>query len=124
MCRQLQTFYNWGRFGFFAEAGRKRTMAVLTAVELRHKRAVSWSKRADGGDLDAQFIFSWIAFNALYGQARYRDPDRQWSEIGDISKFLTLMTKLDRGIFGVLRERALAEHVSNLIKDKFLHDCC
>ncbi len=99
-------------------------MAPLAGAELRHKRAASWSKRAEGGDLDAQFIFSWLAFNALYGQARYRHPDRQWSEIADITKFLTLMIKLDHGIHGVLKEGPLAEHVSNLVKDKFLHDCC
>src|SRR5207249_1104162 len=84
----------------------------------------SWSKRAQDGDLDAQFIFSWIAFNALYGQARYRHLDRSWSEIADITRFLRLMTELDRRIAGILREEDLAEHVSCLVQDKFLHDCC
>jgi len=41
---------------------------------LRSYRAASWIRRAketDAADLDAQFIFYWIALDALYGQAEY-----------------------------------------------------
>jgi hypothetical protein len=30
-------------------------------------------KAGKNNDLDAQFVFLWIAFNALYGRPRYRD---------------------------------------------------
>jgi len=103
-------------------------MTRLSGPALRHKRAESWMERARGahGDLDARFIFSWIAFNALYGQARYRHPEgRIWSEMRDIREFLKLMVKLDpRGVSAIFKEHGLKEHVSNLLRDKFLHDCC
>jgi hypothetical protein len=40
------------------------------ATEIRLRRARSWLRKAGEAatrDMDAQFIFLWIAFNALYG---------------------------------------------------------
>lgn len=103
-------------------------MLQLSGPVLRCARAASWRTRAKHahGDLDAQFIFSWIAFNALYGQARYRDSDdRKRSEMSDIIRFLVLLLRLDeRAIPTVLKERDLKDHLDCLMGDKFLHDCC
>jgi hypothetical protein len=101
---------------------------MFSGPALRHARAESWRSRArrTSGDLDAQFIFSWIAFNALYGQARYRETDdRPRSEMRDIEHFLKLMLQLDaRSVSAVLREQTLRPHFDCLLGDKFLHDCC
>lgn len=41
------------------------------AIDIRLRHARSWLRKASGTasvhDIDAQFIFLWIAFNALYG---------------------------------------------------------
>lgn len=98
-------------------------MGLLTGVELRNKRASSWKDRAKG-DLDTQFIFLWIAFNALYGQAHYRNPDAPWSEIGDIRRFLGIMRRLDRRITAIPKEEDVKSLIAKLLTDKYLHDCC
>jgi hypothetical protein len=52
-------------------------------VFLRTHRAKSWEKRTKGlgqngeKDLDGEFIFWWIALNALYGQPREREDIRK-----------------------------------------------
>src|SRR5689334_23420485 len=98
-------------------------MVQLSGPALRQARAESWrsrARRASGG-LDAQFIFSWIAFNALYGQARYRESDdRPRSEMGDIVNFLKLMLDLDaRSGSAVLRDQTLKPDFDCLLGDKF-----
>jgi hypothetical protein len=95
----------------------------LSGIELRERRATSWTERAEGG-LDTRFIFLWIAFNALYGQAHYRKPDASRSEIGDIRKFLAVMSRIDRRIAAIPRENDLRSAISELLADKYLHDCC
>lgn len=66
-------------------------------VEGRLYRAESWIERATSGcrpeDFDARFIYLWIAFNALYGQAKYKEEDRQGEE-ASIHEFLGKMGRL------------------------------
>lgn len=73
----------------------------LTLLEIRLKRARSWIRRArslkdeaikrkEPRDLDGEFVFYWIAFNALFGQPRYRDdihptPDELADGSGSLS---------------------------------------
>ena len=68
--------------------------------ESRLYRAKSWIQRAAAlrriGDLDGQFMFYWIAFNALYGQAKYLAEDWQ-SEEASVRSFLGPMGRLGRG---------------------------
>ena len=65
-------------------------------------RARSWIQRATDPrspmDLDGRFIFLWIAFNALYGQAKYRlrGPGRGPEE-RDIETFLGLVVAAGPG---------------------------
>ena len=46
-------------------------------LNLRLRRVLSWLGRAqrESADLDAQFIFQWIAFNAMYGQSATNEKD-------------------------------------------------
>ena len=61
------------------------------AIGIRLRRGRSWLSKARkagaAGDPDSHFIFSWIAFNALYGKARYRE-DVVSEEIADFKGFL------------------------------------
>ena len=74
-----------------------------SASTVRCYRCTSWFKKAtdciksDPDDLDAAFVFYWIAFNALYGQPIYlKKQDERQGDWNDILKFLGLMTKYGR----------------------------
>ncbi len=60
---------------------------------LRIHRAISWIGRAEQavGDLDASFVFYWIAFNAAYAQDR--DPVAERDAFRD---FFTQLSRLDK----------------------------
>jgi len=76
--------------------------ALTEAVEIRLRRARSWLRKATNAarnaDLDARFVFLWIAFNALYGTPRYqRNQDNTYSgETEDFLEFLDEMQRLAR----------------------------
>jgi hypothetical protein len=103
-------------------------------IEIRCYRAESWMNKVENlndseKDLDAIFIFYWIAFNALYGQPGYlRHRKRtgaekeQFGEEVDIEKFLKLLIVLDneRKIQAALTDRR--EEVNSLIGDIYLND--
>ncbi len=105
-------------------------MLTLSATALRCRRAHSWLRRAravkDPDDLDAGFIFLWIALNALYGQAKYRRPrDEQTSEPADIRDFARCVSRLDRrAIQLVLRDPRLQANIRALLDDKYLDLGC
>lgn len=65
-------------------------------LSLRTHRALSWLDRAEQGegDLDAQFIFLWISFNAAYAT----DIDEQYraTEKGMFESFFKKLVDLDR----------------------------
>src|SRR5436305_807303 len=97
---------------------------AMSGRPLRCYRAQSWTKRATEGvpasDLDGRFIFLWIAFNALYGQAKCRFDDTR-SEFEDIRKFLALVSRLNPDA----TDRAVAEprmraRTKELLRIKFL----
>lgn len=67
------------------------------SLGLRVHRALSWLHRADqlerADDIDGQFIFLWIAFNAAYAtdiDEKYRGPEQQ-----TFRGFLEKLTQLD-----------------------------
>lgn len=103
---------------------------VLSATALRCKRAQSWLRRArtdvDAADLDARFIFLWIALNSLYGQAKYRLPrDERSPEFDDIRHFAACMSRLAPGSFQrVLRDSRLQAGVQALLHDRYLNNAC
>jgi len=67
---------------------------------VRIHRALSWMERAAlQQDLETRFIFAWIAFNALYGQAREGLPTaRSQGRFGggDRSEYVDFLNKLAR----------------------------
>lgn len=100
---------------------------VLSATALRCKRARSWQRWArqfSESDLDARFIFLWIALNALYGRAKYRDANsKRTPEFKDIKEFLNAMLRVDSGaIKRTRRESDIRQRTALLLGDKFLND--
>ena len=87
----------------------------------RLQRAESWVQRAqaieDWEDYHGQFIFYWIAFNALFGRDKiYRKSDKD-----DLNWFIGRICDLDREE-GTIRSQItpLKSKADRLIKDKFL----
>jgi hypothetical protein len=87
-------------------------------------RAESWIRRAASlrrsGDLDTRFIFYWIAFNALYGQARDTGENRRGEETS-IREFLGKMVRLAGAAPGLrLTLRRMEGELLDLLKNQFL----
>ena len=61
-------------------------------LSLRLHRALSWLKRAEAEteDVDARFVFLWIAFNAAYAD----DPDDPAAHRGDRGAFMAFLARL------------------------------
>ena len=101
------------------------------AVETRVHRSQSWLRKARNAknvgtdkppDLDAQFVFLWIAFNALYGQPRYEVDGR---EIIDFTRFLERIEELSReALAAELRHPDVEKHVEHLLQSPFLNIDC
>lgn len=66
-------------------------------LRLRIHRALSWLNRAEQcDDLDARFIFLWIAFNAAY--ATDIEQQQRLSEQQSFKSFLTKLCSLDKAL--------------------------
>lgn len=113
------------------------TKELTEAVDLRLNRARSWlrkSRKAGSStppDLDAQFIFLWIAFNALYGNRRRRDNvptphvGRTASEIGDFTRFLKTIEHVSGGkIAAILNRSPIATQAGRVLDNPFLDINC
>jgi hypothetical protein len=99
-----------------------------TPIHIRCFRSESWLNKIDSlneEDLDSRFIFSWIAFNALYGQPKYLSH-REGSEVKDIERFLSLVTSLDISgqIQTTLQTESMRGLVYDLTVDNYLNDGC
>ena len=80
-------------------------------LNLRLHRALSWLGRAEreSADADAQFVFQWIAFNAMYGQAGTlpadeKDQDLRRDYFGKIVAFADAESVIYGAIWSVLRD--------------------
>ncbi len=92
--------------------------------ESRLYRAESWIRRAAAlrrpDELDSRFIFYWIAFNALYGQARDTAEDRP-REDSSIREFLGKMVRLAGASPGLrLTLHRVEVELLDLLKNQFL----
>jgi hypothetical protein len=93
----------------------------------RLQRARSWIAKAQAvagnpegwDDLHAQFIFYWIALNALYGRGRAE----QVSDIKDLDWFIHLVCDFDSstGTIRAALER-VSRHARRLLNEKFLFE--
>lgn len=65
-------------------------------LSLRVHRALSWLNKAEQctDDLDGQFIFLWIAFNAAY--ANELDHNMRFSEQETFKNFIQCLCELDK----------------------------
>lgn len=104
------------------------------AFLMRLRRAISWLDRAQqvkgegvkgtSKDVDAQFIFLWIGFNALYA----RDPrkpinDEQNSSKAAFRKYFNILLNLDGGarrhVFKVV-ENSIRKEIDRLLDNRFV----
>jgi len=97
--------------------------SIRTPITIRCHGAASWIAKAstaakrDPDDLDAQFIFYWIAFNALYGQPKYLDDRvKEWK---DIEEFLRTAIRLGKSEIGE-QLRDIKHQAQAIIEDPFL----
>ena len=109
-------------------ANEKKNEKNRNPIHIRCFRSESWLNKIDSlneEDLDSRFIFSWIAFNSLYGQPKYL-PHREGSEVKDIENFLSLMSDLDStGQIQVpLKKEPLRGFAYDLTVDNYLNDGC
>jgi len=79
------------------EMHRARRDASVPALSLRIHRSLSWLRKAEQNenDLDAKFIFLWIAFNAAYAvdvDEQYRSSEKRMFE-----QFFMKIVELDSG---------------------------
>ncbi|MEY3660816.1 MAG: hypothetical protein ACO280_10930 [Pseudohongiellaceae bacterium] len=74
---------------------RRERESYHASLNLRVHRALSWLGRAEqcGDDLDARFIFLWIAFNATY--ASRLSADGSASENREFNRFLARLLQFD-----------------------------
>lgn len=101
----------------------------------RLQRGYSWLWKAyaipdesDDSDVEARFLFAWIAFNALYGvrrdwriKAQSVDSGRATAGITDLEWFLRTIGRLDTGegrIVDFLRQNQ--DDVKSVVEDPFL----
>jgi hypothetical protein len=114
--------------GTIDERLRER-IAMTEAMEIRLHRARSWQRKArtaaNNGDLNSQFIFLWISFNALYGTPRYRrDQDAAYSgEVEDFTGFLDRVQTLSRGQLDACLERVELDVQKTLLNPFLNIDC-
>ncbi|MEZ9323121.1 hypothetical protein AB4161_22690 [Vibrio sp. 10N.286.51.E5] len=81
------------------------------SLAVRVHRALSWLNKAEqSGDLDSQFIFYWIAFNAAYAQ--HIDRSILMSERGKFQQFLSKIVSLDNE--GQLAEFVWQEYTNTI----------
>ena len=101
-------------------------------IAIRCFRSESWMRKArdiSPSDIDARFIFLWIAFNALYGQPKYlkREPGCEiygLDEEMDIKKFVEVISHLDRKSQIRTELEPLKQDIDELTKDLFLNKQC
>ena len=101
-------------------------------IAIRCFRYESWMRKArdiSPSDIDARFIFLWIAFNALYGQPKYlkREPGCEiygLDEEMDIKKFVEVISHLDRKSQIRTELEPLKQDIDELTKDLFLNKQC
>jgi hypothetical protein len=107
---------------------RERDVILSEAVQIRLHRGESWLRKSRAAraakDLDAQFIFLWIAFNALYGRPRYR-RDVDSDETKDFTDFLRTVEQVSRNqVATALRQSDIEAHVEKILQSPFLNIEC
>ena len=90
-------------------------------LRLRLRRAISWVERAEreNNDVDAAFVFYWIAFNAMYAVDHPEGYEK--SEAEARNRFLGSMVELDRDkrMQPIIWQR-LAEPIRLLVNNRYV----
>ncbi len=101
---------------------RHRQLRDNQAPELatRIHRSLSWLQRAEreADDVDARFIFLWIAFNAAYAQEL--PADAQYSETGAFNNFIERLLQSDGGnlLYDILWDEFM-DSITRLLENRY-----
>jgi hypothetical protein len=90
-------------------------------TRIRFHRALKWARRAESesGDVDAEFIFLWISFNAAY--ARLIEEQSTANERDRYEQFLRLMVVADRKRqLSALLFSDFADSLTRLIENQYV----
>ena len=103
------------------------------AFLLRLRRAISWLGRAQqmerdvkgtDKDLDTQFVFLWISFNALYARDPHKYPSRPPSQQEQIEEYFLNLSKCGKqvtdNIYKVIDSNISREKIRSLSNNKFV----
>jgi len=92
-------------------------------LSLRVHRSLSWLARAEKqlDDEDSEFIFYWLAFNALYAREKMEYYNSVEGERGAYKLYFVKIAKLDKEqlIYDALWNR-FSDPVRNLMRNKFV----
>ena len=99
-----------------------QTESLPNDLALRTHRAISWIERAclSPDDEDAEFMFFWVAFNALYAK-----HNTEWTFTGErnaFAEYFDIVTELDTEnlIYDVIWKR-FPESIRILLDNKFVY---
>lgn len=106
-------------------ATKVRNLEADSQLRQRLHRSLSWLKRAASErDVDARYIFLWIAFNAAYAVDRKPKGERKEHKLDERERFaeyLRRVTSLDtEGRILVDLRSKLAEPILELVKNKYV----
>lgn len=91
------------------------------SVQLRLHRSISWLRRSEKevANVDAQFIFLWIAFNAVYaGELGSEMPERT-----QLAEFIVVLLSVDENkhLHGIVFERFTGP-IRTLVENRFVFE--
>ena len=91
------------------------------SLTLRIRRALSWIERGEReqDDPDAAFIFYWIAFNALYGQANLVNSEERERDI--IHAYIGRIVDIDPvGLYREIRNGLTDDEIDSLVENRYV----
>jgi len=100
---------------------KRKADALAEPQRVRLHRAISWLQRAEAEhvDLDARFIFLWIAFNAAYA----REFGFGESERDRLAAFIAALLQVDGGKrLGQLAFRQFTGPIRTLVENRFVFE--
>lgn len=108
-------------YQFLKNSHQKIADKATDSFNIRIHRALKWYARSEkeSGDIDAEFIFLWISFNAAYAQ----EFGAEHSERANFTKFLKLVLKGDKNakIHQILFKNFTGS-IRTLIENKFVYE--
>lgn len=99
-----------------------------STIEIRCHRAHTWitpARHLPESDLDGQFIFYWIAVNALYGQPKYlQNKTDRTNDLVDLQTFLNSVIPHDTQGRIQSAMKSVSDEIDQLLIERYLCKSC